>query len=703
MTTPTSGPDRAGRLAAWMDPVTRVRFVDAPRADMLAHIGVTTVEDLLRHYPSRYLDLSSTVPLGSLRIGQEVTAVGTLHEVTVKRPRPKLSVTEAALFDGTGLLVGVWFNQSYLAARFKVGERWAFAGKVTMEYGTRQMRNPFIERLGQDSETSQLGRILPIHPATEGLSTNWIRRLVTEALDAFGDVPDFLPAALRAARSLMPLRTALREVHFPSSAEARDAARRRLAYEELLAIQLGMALRRHAVVDERVGHSHVVDGPAITVLRSALPFDLTRDQDAATADILTDMASPRPMNRMLLGDVGTGKTAVAALALAAVADSDSQGAMMAPTEVLAMQYAGKVGPLLDAAGIPWALLTGSSPAARRREILTGIADGALTVLFGTHALLVEDVGFQRLTLAIVDEQHRFGVGQRLGLRGKGEAVDLLVMTATPIPRSLALTLYGDLDTSYIRQRPGRRDGSHVSTEVVAKSRRSDAYDRIRAAVAAGHQAYVVCALVEESEAAEAKAATNEAERLRTKVFPELSVGLLTGQMKSAEKVEVMEAFRSGAVDVLVATTVIEVGVDVPNATVMLVEDAERFGLAQLHQLRGRIGRGAAAGEFLLFADPRTDEGRRRMSAIAALNDGFALAEEDLRLRGEGQVLGARQSGLPELRIASVLKDGDLLDAAREDAVRLVAGDPRLSAPRNAPLLEQVKRRFGADWEWVSSG
>ena len=703
MTTKAIEPDRAGRLAAWADPVTRVRFVDTPRAEMLARMGVESVEDLLRHYPNRYLDLSSTVPLGSLKIGQEVTAVGTLHEVTVKRPRPKLSVTEAALFDGTGLLVGVWFNQSYLAARFKVGERWAFAGKVAMEYGTRQMKNPFVERLGDGAETERLGRILPIHPATEGLSTNWIRRLVREALDAYSDVPDPLPAAVRVARDLIPLRRALEEVHFPQSAQGRDDARRRLAYDELLAIQLAMALRRYEVVDGRAGHAHTASGLALAALRDALPFRLTDEQERAADDILADMASARPMNRMLLGDVGTGKTAVAALALACVADSGTQAAMMAPTEVLATQYAGKVGPLLDAAGISWALLTGSTPANTRRKILEGLDDATIAVIFGTHALLVGDVAFDHLTLAIVDEQHRFGVGQRLGLRGKGEAVDLLVMTATPIPRSLALTLYGDLDTSYIRERPGGRNGTHVTTEIVAKGGRAGAYDRVRAAVDAGHQAYVVCALVDESDSAEAKAATKEAERLRTTVFPDLKVGLLTGQMKSAEKAATMESFRAGAIDILVATTVIEVGVDVPNTTVMVVEDAERFGLAQLHQLRGRIGRGAAPGEFLLFADPKTDDGRRRMSAIAATNDGFALAEEDLRLRGEGQVLGERQSGLPQLRIASVLRDGDLLDAAREDAAAMVAADPCLDSAEHAPLLVQVKRRFGADWAWVSSG
>ena len=703
MTTKAIESDRAGRLVAWTDPVTRVRFVDTPRAEMLAKMGVETVEDLLRHYPSRYLDLSSTVPLRLLKIGQEVTAVGTIHEVVVKRPRPKLSVLEVALFDGTGLLVGVWFNQSYLAARFKVGERWAFAGKAAMEYGTMQMKNPFIEALGDDAETALLGRILPIHPATEGLSMNWIRRLIREALDGYADVPDPLPSGLRAARDLVSLRQALHDVHFPRSAEGRDAARRRLAYDELLTIQLAMALRRYELVDERPGHAHTASGPALSALRDALPFELTGDQEHSATDILADMASPKPMNRMLLGDVGTGKTAVAALALACVADSGTQAAMMAPTEVLAMQYAGKVGPLLDAAGIAWALLTGSTTAKRRREILAGLADSSITVVFGTQALLVEDVAFHDLTLAIVDEQHRFGVGQRLSLRGKGEAVDLLVMTATPIPRSLALTLYGDLDTSYIRERPGGRDGTHVSTRIVAKTGRESAYATIRAAVAAGHQAYVVCALVDESDSAEAKAATKEAERLRTKVFPDLRVGLLTGQMKSVEKAEAMESFRAGAIDILVATTVIEVGVDVPNTSVMIVEDAERFGLAQLHQLRGRIGRGAAAGEFLLFSDPKTDNGRRRMAAIAATNDGFALAEEDLRLRGEGQVLGERQSGLPELRIASVIRDADLLEGARQDATAMVAADPRLERADHAPLLAQVKRRFGADWEWVSSG
>ena len=698
-----AGVQRALRLTALDEPVTTVRYVDGPRAEALARVGVATVEDLLRHYPNRWLDLRISAPLGSLPLGMEATAVGTVHEVVVKHPKPRLSITEVALIDDSGVLIGVWFNQPYLAQRFRAGDRVAFAGTVQMEFGLRQMKTPFVERLGSSDDASWLGRILPVHPATEGLSSNWIRRLVSEALDQFGDLPDPLPASLRVRRGLVPLASAIRAIHFPDDINARDAARRRLAYDELLAIQLGMALRRHAVVEERRGHAHVIDGAHRAALHASLPFTLTHDQDVAIAEILADMAAARPMNRMLLGDVGTGKTAVAAVALAAAADSGTQAAMMAPTEVLARQYARAVGGLLDKAGVTWRLLTGSTPAAARREVLAGVASGEVSVLLGTHALLTESVSFKKLTLAVVDEQHRFGVTQRLGLRGKGEAVDLLVMTATPIPRSLALTLYGDLDASYLRQSPPGRGRDRVTTRLVHRSGRDEAYTSVKAAVAAGRQAYVICALVDESDALEAKAAVREAERLRTRVFKGLRVGLVTGQMRASEKSAAMEAFHKGTLDVLVATTVVEVGVDVPNATVMIIEDADRFGLAQLHQLRGRVGRGTHGGEVLLFADPKTDEGRSRMRAITSTADGFDLAEQDLRLRGEGQVLGERQHGLPELRLASIIRDADLVEAAREDAHDIVSRDPHLKDARNAPLLVAVRRSYGRDWEWVSSG
>jgi ATP-dependent DNA helicase RecG len=695
--------DRVSRLAAHDEPVTAVRYVDGPRADSLGRLGIVTVGDLLRHYPNRWLDLRTTAPLARLPLGMEATAVGTVHEVIVKRHRPRLSVTEVAITDETGVLVGVWFNQPYLQQRFRVGDRVAFAGVVQMEFGLRQMKTPFVERLGSSDEASWLGRILPVHPATEGLSSNWIRRLVAEAIAQYGDVPDPLPADVRVRRGLVPRSTALADIHFPPDIESRDAARRRLAYEELLMVQLGMATRRHALVVERKGFAHVKSGPAQDAIGSALPFDLTGDQTRAVAEIARDMASRRPMNRMLLGDVGTGKTAVAAFALAAAADSGTQAAMMAPTEVLARQYSRALGPLLDAVRVPWRLLTGSTAAAVRRQILADLESGKIAVAFGTHALLTEKVVFKHLTLAIVDEQHRFGVSQRLGLRGKGEAVDMLVMTATPIPRSLALTLYGDLDASYLREHPSAGARERIVTRIVPRSGRDEAYDTVRAAIAAGRQAYVVCAIVDESDTVEATAAVREAERLQKRVFKDLRVGLLTGQMRAADKVAAMDEFVAGRIDVLVATTVIEVGVDVPNATVMIVENAERFGLAQLHQLRGRVGRGGHGGEVLLFADAKTAEAKARMNAFVSTSDGFELAEQDLILRGEGQLLGERQHGLPELRIASIARDGALIEEAREDARRIVESDPHLTDPRDVLLLAEMRRSYGRDWEWVQAG
>jgi ATP-dependent DNA helicase RecG len=694
---------RAGSLAASYEPVTAVRFVDAPRAEALQRVGVTTVEGLLRHYPLRWLDLRTTAPLARLPLGMESTAVGTVHEVIVKRPRPRLTITEVAITDESGVLVGVWFNQPYLQQRFRPGDRVAFAGIVNMEFGLRQMRTPFVERLGGSKDASWLGRILPVHPATEGLTSNWIRRLVAEALDGFGDLPDPLPAALRLDRGLMPLAQALRQIHFPTDLPSRDEARRRLAYEELLTLQLGMALRRHTIVNERAGFAHVTDGDRRARLLSSLEFALTDDQQRAVTEIAADMAAPRPMNRMLLGDVGSGKTVVAAIALASVADSGSQAAMMAPTEVLARQYADAVVSLFDAAAVSWRLLTGSTPAAEQTAIRAAVASGDVSVLLGTHALLTQHVVFKHLTLAVVDEQHRFGVGQRLGLRSKGEAVDMLVMTATPIPRSLALTLYGDLDTSYLREHPQAGSRELVRSRLVPRSGRGEAYDAVRSVVRTGGQAYVICALVDESDSIEATAAVREAERLRTRVFKDLRVGLLTGQMRPQEKATAMAEFRAGRTDVLVATTVVEVGVDVPNATIMIIEDADRFGLAQLHQLRGRVGRAGKGGDVLLFADPKTEEGRSRMSAFLETTDGFELAERDLRLRGEGQVLGQRQHGLPELRLASVIHDMPLVEEARADAGAIVSADPHLGDPRNAPLLVSVRRSFGHDWEWVSSG
>lgn len=694
--------DRADRLAAHRLPVAEARFVDSTRAEALHRLGLTTVGDLVRHFPFRYLDLTNVMPLAQAKHGSDSTVVGQVHEIRVKKPKPRLSITEVALFDGTGVVIGVWFNQPWVQQRFQVGERVAFAGRVEIDFGFKRIKNPFVEKLSTSAENdSEAGRILPVHRTTEGLSTNWLRRLVAAAVDDNADVPDHLPSRLRLERGLVPLRTALRDVHFPVRTTDAEAARKRLAYDELLQLQLFMAMRRYKLTREHAGIAHVTDGPALRELPAALPFTLTGEQTQAVEEILRDMNAPHPMNRLLLGDVGTGKTAVAAHALAAAADSGHQAAMMAPTEVLATQYAEKVGPLLDAIGVRWALLTGSTKTAQRRETLSAIAAGDVQVLLGTHALLESDVTFDRLTLAIVDEQHRFGVNQRLGLRGKGALADMLVMTATPIPRSLALTLYGDLATSYLRSRPMATAG--VVTEVLAPHQAHKAHAAVREEVKSGRQAYVVCALVDESDNAQAKAATREVERLRNQVFPDLRVGLLTGRMRPAEKAEVMRSFRAGETDVLVSTTVIEVGVDVPNATAMIIEDADRFGMAQLHQLRGRVGRGAHSGRVWLVSDAKAPEKRERLRTLAATTDGFELAEQDLRLRGEGQVLGDRQHGLPDLRVADLIEDLDLVRIARSDAYAIIDRDPDLRLPEHGPLRREVRLVFSDAWKWVSSG
>jgi ATP-dependent DNA helicase RecG len=701
MSAPVDARDRIARLAAHQLPAASARYVDSSRAVLLERLGIKTIGDLLGHAPFRYLDLTETAPLRDVKIGSEVTVVGRVHGITVKKPRPRLSITEVAIVDGTGVLLGVWFNQPWVQQRFAIGDSVAFAGRVELDYGLKQIKAPFVEKLADRADAPSPGRILPVHRATEGLTTGWLRRLVAAAVDDYADVPDHLPADLRSRQELVPLRTALRDIHFPATmAHARDA-RERLAFDELFALQIYMAMRRHAVTREHAGVSHRLDGPVLGALLNTPPMTPTADQARAIAEILRDLGEPRPMNRMLLGDVGTGKTLVALHAMAAAIDTGSQAAMMAPTEVLAIQYAEKLGPLLDELGVSWALLTGSTPGGSRKETLAGIAAGTLSVVFGTHALLEESVSFKRLTLAIVDEQHRFGVNQRLGLRGKGSAADLLVMTATPIPRSLALTLYGDLATSYLRERPNAASG--VTTHVTSIAASGRAHEAIREAVRQGRQAYVVCALVDESDAAQAKAATREAERLGYEVFPDLRVGLLTGRMRPAEKAAVMSRFREGEIDVLVSTTVIEVGVDVANATVMIVENAERFGLAQLHQLRGRVGRGAHPGEVWLVSDARSAEARDRLAVLEATADGFALAEQDLRLRGEGHILGDRQHGLPDLRFSSLVDDLELVERCRREAFALVADDPHLLLPQHAPLLDHVRRVFAEAWEWVSAG
>ena len=714
--------NRLACAAALADDVARLKYVSGAREEALRKLGIERVEDLLLHIPRRYLDFTHAYAIEYAPIGQVCTVVATVERVVEKHPRPRLSVVEVSLVDDTGLMQLAFFKQPWIARQLAAGDRLAVMGKVEFSYGFKQMASPHYEKLDAHAAT---GSILPVHPATEGVSQAWMRRIVSTALASVGDCADPLPAGLRARRGLMSRGRTLRAVHFPASLAAAELARRRLAYDEVLYLQLALRLRNDANLLDVRPHAHRA-GTHVERLRAALPFALSHEQEAAVREILADMADgTRVMNRLLLGDVGTGKTAVACVALACVADSGTQACLMAPTGVLARQYASSCGVPLEAAGVRWALLTGTTPEAERAQILEGVATGSIDVLFGTHAVLGEEVRFHDLSLAVIDEQHRFGVDQRRALRTKGTGVDLLAMTATPIPRTLALSVYGDLETSIIRHRPVA--GAGVTTRVLDVSNEDIAYGALREALEAGRQAYVICPLVEASddtdeledvpglprddagrisEAARLRDVTGEVEHLRI-TFPQARVEALHGRMPAREKDRVIDAFRAGEIDILVSTTVVEVGVDVPNATVMLVENGERFGLATLHQLRGRVGRGKLAGTCYVVsaaAGKRQDSpAMRRLQALERTGDGFELAELDLKLRHEGEILGLRQHGGVTLRFVDLSADTDLIEAAHGDAVELLRGARTLRSVATVPLRYEVIDRFGDVFKEVNGG
>ena len=723
---PAGSIDRLAATLALDEPVSRVRLVSPGRAAALEKMGVRTVRDLVTHFPRRYIDMSRREPVARAEIGSSVTITGTVHDIKLKRPRPKLPLVEIALVDETGVLMVTAFRQPWLMDTIAKGARIAVAGKLEFNYGYKRMTNPFIEVVdaaaGADAQGG--GMIVPVHPATEKLSTAWVRRLVGNALEVVRGMLDPLPLELRAKYRLMSRGAALSCIHFPTSMDEVAAARRRLVYEELLLLQLHLMTVGAARSADAEPARHVVDGSHVRSLAAALPFTLTDEQCAARDDILAVLAAPKTANHLLLGDVGTGKTVVAAHALAAVADSGTQALLMAPTEVLARQHAKSLGALFDAAGVTWEVLTGSTPAAERAAIVERVAAGTVDVLIGTHALLEDDVAPARCTLAVIDEQQRFGVDQRARLLSKGEAPDALYLTATPIPRTLALALFGDLSLSYIKHRP--LDAARRTTKVYAKQDRGHAYDAALAALARGEQVYVVCPLVgQDAEARDAKAgkgerdgdepedyanvaiecdddlagdnvaaAVHEAEYLQSTTFIDYRVELLHGKMSGTEKQAVMGRFRAGETQVLVATTVIEVGVDVPNATVMIVEDADRFGLSQLHQLRGRVGRGSKAGAVYLISASKTDAALERLGAMERTDDGYELATYDLSLRREGDILGNRQHGASGLKLVNVVRDGAVIEAAHADAAALLAEDPALAAPANRALAREMRIAYG---------
>lgn len=699
--------------------VGRLKYVSGAREEALRRLGIETVEDLLTHIPRRYLDFTHALSIEQAPLGEVCTVVAQVDRVALKHPRPRLTVVEIMLVDDTGVLRLSFFKQPWMAKQFAQGDRLAVQGKVEFSYGFKQMASPHVERL---DDAAQGGGIIPVHAATEGLSAAWMRRIVSGALETVGSFADALPARLRARRGLMSASRALRAIHFPQTMTERDQARRRLAYEELLYLQMALRLRNDVNLLDVPPVEHAT-GSHVDAYTAALPFTLSDEQRDAVNDIVRDMTdASRVMNRLLLGDVGTGKTVVAGFGLAVAADSGTQACVMAPTSVLAQQYAVSLGPLLNQAGISWALLTGATPPAERADITARLRAGTLTVLFGTHAVLSDDVVFRALTFVVIDEQHRFGVNQRNALRTKGTGADLLVMTATPIPRTLALSVYGDLDTSIIRHRPVA--GAGVSTSLVASSNRDLAYDAIRRALAEGRQAYVICPLVDASDSADElddvagdteddgqptrslHNVRDEVGHLST-VFPEATVASLHGRMPAHEKEATIDAFRAGTIDILVSTTVVEVGVDVPNATVMLIEDGERFGLATLHQLRGRVGRGAHAGTCLVMA-PTPPKGKRsvsseRLQALEHTEDGFALAELDLRLRHEGEILGLRQHGGVTLRFVDLDDDVDDIEAAHEDALELLRYASSLQSVATMPMRHRIIDRYGDVFKEVSGG
>ena len=661
---------------------------------MLARLGLVTVEDaLVQHLPLRHEDRSQLIPLGRVSVGEARTCAGTIAGISPPpRGRPRVPLV-VMIRDVSGFLSCAWFNQPYLTRVFKRGQRLIVHGKV-QPYGRgplqMQVKDYEIVEEGPD-ETLHTGRLVPVYPLTEGLTQRPLRRLMKRLVDEFADrVEDPLPERVGKGRGLLPLARALRGAHFPETQEEQAAAHRRLVFDDFFLLEIGLAIRRHRE-GRRRGLAMNPAGALVRRLRASLPYALTAAQERVWGEIRLDMAEPYPMSRLLQGDVGSGKTVVAALAILTAIEAGYQAALMAPTEILAEQHMMTLSRLLEPLGVRVALLTGAIKGKARQEAAAAVESGETGCVIGTHALVQGGVDFKRLGLAVIDEQHRFGVAHRAALRGKGESPDVLVMTATPIPRTLALTLYGDLDVSVLDALPpGRRP---VLTVARGESKRREIYDFLRKQIGDGRQVYVVCPLVEESEASDLRAATEMAERLQREVFPDRRVGLLHGRLRFEDKERVMRGFTEGAIHLLVSTTVIEVGIDVPNASVMLVEHAERFGLSQLHQLRGRVGRGPWKSYCILLTGASSEDAQRRIGAMTATGDGFRIAEVDLELRGPGDFFGTRQSGLPEFRVADLLRDGSMLEEARREAFALVQADPQLAAPEHRGLRAALLARW----------
>ena len=672
------------------DPIQSLKGVGEALSNRLEKIGIRTIGDLLEHFPLRYEDRARLLKINELNHGGFATFDATVEKGEVQRVRGK-SIARLWVRDETGSALLVWFNQPYRATAWKNGAKVVVYGKVIRFKDIVQIETPEVD-LVSDKELLNSARIVPIYPLTQGIGARTLRKLMAAALHDQPAAAETIPPKIREDYQLIDRWAALHEIHFPSDWESMRRAKRRIVFEELFFLQCALAFLRHQRVDDRRSIVHTPDGKIVKNLLESLPFQLTADQQTSYDEIRQDMESSRPMLRLLQGDVGSGKTAVALLALAKTIENGLQGALMAPTEILAEQHFQSCAPLLSKLGINTALLTGRVKGKARTAILQSVQEGSVHLLIGTHALLQPDVIFDRLGLVVTDEQHRFGVGQRSALQEKGVVPHTLVMSATPIPRTMALTLYGDMDVSVIRQLPpGRRP---IATAVRSGAEaREKVYRFLLTEVAAGHQGYIVCPLVEESEKMEAQSATAVFKELTSTLLQDVACSLLHGRMSSSEKEKVMRDFVEGKTSVLISTTVIEVGINVPRATMMIVEDADRFGLAQLHQLRGRVGRGADRSYCVLLHNESSSRISERLRVLSQTNDGFVIAEQDLILRGPGQFLGYRQHGLPEMKMANLADDMEILEEARRAGMELM-NDPQEAAAMTGQLEERYERFFG---------
>jgi ATP-dependent DNA helicase RecG len=696
----TPVPEFEGPPAALNAPVTVLQGVGPRIAQTLARLGIHTLRDMLHYYPRRYDDYSNLIPINRLSYGEEVTVIGMIKTVNTRKYRGGAGqLGEVVVGDGSGSLRATWFNQPWITMKLRTGTPVVLSGKVEQYLGRPVMNNPEIEPL--ESQNLHTNRIVPVYSLTANITQRWLRKTVHGVVSYWAPrVADHLPDTVRISSGMMRLSEALSEIHFPSTKEKLQAARQRLAFDEIFLLQIGVQKQKLAW-QNRQARQYTAPDEWYNEQLQRLPYTLTSAQQNSVEDIRSDLTSGRPMNRLLQGDVGSGKTIVAALAIMFVVNQGPQAAFLAPTSILAEQHyrnllqllsedAGQGAPLLNFAQVR--LLVGATPEPEKKAIREGLASGEIKVVIGTHALLEDPVVFADLQLAVIDEQHRFGVEQRALLRSKGDNPHLLVMTATPIPRSLALTLYGDLDLTVMDEMPPGRQ--KIDTFILYPRERERAYSLIQSQLAQGNQAFIIYPFVEEDENGGSLSAVQEHERLHKEIFPHNRVGLLHGRIKADEKDEIMARFRDAEIDILVSTTVVEVGVDIPKATVMLVEGANRFGLAQLHQLRGRVGRGQEKSYCLLIPEAPDDVENERLKAMAETQDGFVLAEKDLAQRGPGQFLGTRQSGLPdELRLSN-LTDIKLISHARRYAQEVFERDPELNLPEHQLLASTLHLFWG---------